>query len=379
MLKKAPYQLPSRPPSLGTITGYQAAAAMASEPLERAHSHDLELGATEAIQRHATRSVIAHKPVSQRKLDFERKRPRWLRECLAEATGVFLYVFPGVAATASFLTNVAHPLGVSPFGGLFQVGCAYAVGIAFAIITCAPTSGGHFHPAITLCFAFWQGFPWKKVPYYIVSQVLGAFVAGLVMMGMYWPQIQAMKQAFIAQGKPVVGNGTPASILCSFPNPDQTNLGFVFMTEFFVDFFIGLIIWACIDPANPFITPATVPFTIGLGYAAMIWGFADITIAANMARDLGTRMVAAIFFGREAFTYMNYSPIAILVNIPATFCATALYELLMCDSLSSISKGHAVHENGEEGLLRHFSKSGSMDEETMRLQATRRQEIGKTG
>ncbi|KAK7917270.1 hypothetical protein PG985_010878 [Apiospora marii] len=351
---------------------------MAPEPLERVDSHDLELGATEALQRHVTRSVITHKPVSQRKLDFEAKRPRWLRECLAEATGVFLYVFPGVAATASFLTNAAHPLGVAPFGGLFQVGCAYAVGIVFAIITCAPISGGHFHPAITLCFAFWQGFPWKKVPYYIVSQVMGAFVAGLVIMGMYWPQISAIKAAFLAEGKPVVGPGSPASILCSFPNPDQTNLGFVVMTEFFVDFFIALVIWACIDPANPFVSPTTVPFTIGLGYAAMVWGFADITIAANMARDLGTRMVAAIFFGRGAFTYMNYSPIAILVNIPATFCATALYELLMRDSLNSISKGHAAHEDGEEGLLRHFSKSGLMDGEMKGSQATGRQEIGKS-
>lgn len=77
---------------------------------------------------------------------------------------------------------------------------------------------------------------------------------------------------------------------------------------------------------------------------------------------------------------MNYSPITILVNITATFCATALYELLMRDSLNSISKGHASHEDGEEGLLRHFSRSELMDEETRRRsQNTRRQEIGKTG
>lgn len=288
-----------------------------------------------------------------------------------------MYVFPGVAATASFVTNATHPLGVSPFGGLFQVGCAYAMGIAFAIIACAPTSGGHFNPAITLCFAFWHGFPWKKVPYYILSQILGAFVAGLIMLGMYWPQISAMSAALIAEGKPLVGAATPASILCSFPNPEQTNLGFVFLTEFFVDFFIGLVIWACIDPANPFVGHTTVPFAIGLGYAVMIWGFADITIAANMARDLGTRMVAALFFGREAFTYMNYSPIAILVNIPATLCATAVYELLMRDSMGIISKGHAMHEDGEEGLLRHFHKSGMLDEEMMRSQALRGVEIGK--
>lgn len=54
-----------------------------------------------------------------------------------------------------------------------------------------------------------------------------------------------------------------------------------------------------------------------------MWGFADITISTNLARDLGTRIVALIFYGPEAFTYMGYAPIAILVNIPATLFATA--------------------------------------------------------
>ena len=87
----------------------------------------------------------------------------------------------------------------------------------------------------------------------------------------------------------------------------------------------------------------------------MVWGFAGISISTNLARDLGTRIVAAIFFGGEAFSYLNYSWIAILVNIPATLFATAYYEFLMRDSLQKIGKGHAVHEDGEEGLTRHLT------------------------
>lgn len=44
------------------------------------HTDDLELGATEAVQQHFARHVVASKPVSQRKLNFEHSRPRWLRE-----------------------------------------------------------------------------------------------------------------------------------------------------------------------------------------------------------------------------------------------------------------------------------------------------------
>ncbi len=316
----------------------------------------MELGVTHAVERHITRNVVAPKPVTQRKLNYEERRPRWLRECMAEATGVFFYVFPGIASIASFTLNTTSPIGVTAFGSLFQIGWAFALGIAFAIITCAPTSGGHFNPAVTVALWVWQGFPTKKVPYYIFSQIFGAFMAGLVVMGMYWPQISEMKAELLAAGKPLVANGAPASILCSFPNPDQTNLGYVFLTEFFVDSFIGIVIWACLDPANPFVSAAGAPFVIGLAYAAMVWGFADITISTNLARDLGTRIVAAIFFGKEAFTYMGYTPIAVLVNIPATLLATGYYEMLMRDSLLNIHKGHAVHEEGEDGLMRHISR-----------------------
>ncbi|KAM3455673.1 hypothetical protein NHJ6243_008422 [Beauveria neobassiana] len=336
---------------------------MSSPDLTRLHTHDLELGVTDAIQRHVSRHVVAAKPVSHRRLDFERARPRWVRECMAEATGVFFYVFPGIAAVASFTLNLASPVGVAAFGSLFQIGWAFGFGIAFAIICCGPTSGGHFNPCITIALWFWQGFPLKKVPQYIISQIFGAFIAGLLVMGMYWPQIQEMKAELIAAGKPLIANGAPASILCSFPNPNQTNLGFLFMIEFFVDAFLALVIWACIDPTNPFISPASAPFVIGTAYATMVWGFADITISTNMARDLGTRMVAAIFFGKEAFTYMTYSPISILVSIPATLCATGYYEFLMRDSLLRIQKGHVQFESGSEGLMRHLSRASATVED----------------
>lgn len=322
----------------------------------------MELGVTEAIQKQVSRHVVAPKPVSQLKLDFEHARPKWLRECMAEATGVFFYVFPGIASVASFTLNASSPLGVAAFGSLFQVGWSFAIGIAFAIIICAPTSGGHFNPAVTIALCVWQGFPIKKVPHYIFSQIFGAFMAGMLVMGMYWPQIQEMKQALLAEGKPLVANGAAASILCSFPNPDQTNLGFVFMTEFFVDSFIAVVIWACIDPANPFVSPSSAPFTIGLAYAAAVWGFADITVSTNLARNLGTRIVAAIFFGREAFTYMGYTPITVLVSIPATLFATAYYEFLLRDSLLSIHKGHTSHKEGSDGLVRHLTKTMTLDD-----------------
>ncbi|KAH7048312.1 aquaporin-like protein [Macrophomina phaseolina] len=317
----------------------------------------LEVGATDAVQKHYARHVVERRPVSQRKLDFEHRRPRWLREMAAEATGVFFYVYPGIASTASFFLNETEPA----FGSLLQIGFSYAFGIAFAIITSASTSGGHFNPAITICFAIWQDFPWKKVPVYIFAQIFGAFMAGLVLMGQYHEQISAFNAASLAKTGSSVYNGGPASILCTFPGETQHNLGYLFLIEFFVDSYIGIVIWSALDPANPFIAPASAPFVIGFAYAAMVWGFADVSISTNLARDLGTRLVAAIFFGAEAFSYRNYAWIAILVNVPATIFATCYYELVLRDSLAKLGTGKAVHESGEEGLQRHLSMTGVIE------------------
>lgn len=101
---------------------------------------------------------------------------------MAEATGVFFYVLPGIASTASFTLQKENPF----YGSILQVGFAYAFGIAFAIITCAPTSGGHFNPAITICFAIWQGFPWKKVPYYIFAQIFGQYHTPSISIAILW-------------------------------------------------------------------------------------------------------------------------------------------------------------------------------------------------
>lgn len=51
---------------------------MASNNMERLHTHDIEVGVSDVLQHHISRHVVGLKPVSQRKLDFEHKRPRML-------------------------------------------------------------------------------------------------------------------------------------------------------------------------------------------------------------------------------------------------------------------------------------------------------------
>lgn len=96
-----------------------------SSCLIQLHTNEIELGLVEAVQQHISRNVVAAKPISQRRLDFEQKRPRWLREMIAEAVGVYFYVFPGIGAIAAFTLNKED----AGFGSLLQVGFAFALGI----------------------------------------------------------------------------------------------------------------------------------------------------------------------------------------------------------------------------------------------------------
>lgn len=73
---------------------------------------------------------------------------------------------------------------------------------------------------------------------YIFAQIFGSFIAGLFLVGQYWPQMHALDLKMQAAGISSNSLGGPGSILCSFPAPTQTNFGYLFFIEFFVDSFI---------------------------------------------------------------------------------------------------------------------------------------------
>jgi len=89
----------------------------------------------------------------------------------AEALGTFWLVFGG-CGTAIFAGKEVGFAGIALAFGLTVLTGAYAFG---------PVSGGHFNPAVTVGLAVAKRFSWKDVPGYVVVQVIGASVAGLVL------------------------------------------------------------------------------------------------------------------------------------------------------------------------------------------------------
>lgn len=63
------------------------------------------------------------------------------------------------------------------------------VGTGLGVWVAGGISGGHINPAVTLCQAVFRGFPWKKVPYFILAQLLGALCGSAVVYANYFHAI----------------------------------------------------------------------------------------------------------------------------------------------------------------------------------------------
>ncbi|KAK7027994.1 hypothetical protein VNI00_015080 [Paramarasmius palmivorus] len=263
---------------------------------------------------------------------WERNRHRavhWFVECFAEFMGVFFYVYAGVGSQCLFI--LGHILALEGLSSILQVGIAYACGVIFAIVVCASTSGGHFNPCITITFMIFKGFPPLKGLRYITAQILGGYIACLLIYAQYRDMIVLAEGALAQTGKSSLmftPNG-PGGIFGLYVTPGS-NLGRVFLNEFVCDTMIALVIFGCLDPTNIFVTPPFIPVVIALAYAVAIWGFSAPGLAANAARDVGGRLVALTIWGTQA-SGGSYAAIAALTNIPATLLAFVIHELFHAD------------------------------------------------
>ncbi|KAK7031617.1 aquaporin-like protein [Favolaschia claudopus] len=202
-----------------------------------------------------------------------------------------------------------------------------------AITICTGTSGGHFNPCITIVEMLFKGFPPLKGARFIVSQILGAYIACLLVYAQWSTLIKAVETAlppptlaaiqYTPQG--------PAGIFAFYVSP-TASLGLAFLNEFVSDFFIATVIFGCLDPSNALVPPSMAPVLIAMAYAAVIWGFTPNGLAANSARDLGGRFAAMTIWGRDAAGRSGYAAIAALTNIPATILAYLFYEFMFYDS-----------------------------------------------
>ena len=105
--------------------------------------------------------------------DFNDPRQEW-RRLFSEVMGTFLLV---VVAAGGGMMNVAFD------GVIGRVAAVVAPGLMVMamILFMGKVSGAHFNPAVSIGFALRGDFPWKRVPGYVVAQMIGALLAALLL------------------------------------------------------------------------------------------------------------------------------------------------------------------------------------------------------
>ena len=112
--------------------------------------------------------------------------------------------------------------------------------------TAGGISGGHINPAVTISLALFRGFPWKKVPGYILAQILGSMTAAGINYIIYRGAISIYEGG--ASIRTVSGPTATASLFSTYPQTYVSNA-----TAFFQEFLnsaILLIVVLAISDAN---------------------------------------------------------------------------------------------------------------------------------
>ena len=105
--------------------------------------------------------------------DFDDPHQEW-RRLFSEFLGTFLLVM--VAAGGGMMSQ-AFPGAISRSAAVVAPGLTVMAIILFM----GKVSGAHLNPVVSIAFALRQDFPWRRVPGYIVVQLIGATLAALVL------------------------------------------------------------------------------------------------------------------------------------------------------------------------------------------------------
>jgi len=161
------------------------------------------------------------------------------------------------------------------------------------ILTFGPISGAHFNPAVTLADASQGGLPWREVPIYLASQIVGAF-AGVA-------------AAHLMFGEPVF-----------FASRHVRAGGAQLFSEFIATFGLLSVIWGCAR-----LRSSAVPFAVGAYITGAYW-FTSSTSFANPAVTLA-RAASDTFGGIRPGDVPGF----VIAQLAGAIAATLLFRWLV--------------------------------------------------
>ncbi|WP_449431453.1 MIP/aquaporin family protein [Pseudomonas putida] len=223
------------------------------------------------------------------------REPSLSSQCLAEFLGTALLIFFGIGCVAALKVAGAS-------FGLWEISITWGVGVSMAIYFTAGVSGAHLNPAVSIALTLFGAFDKRKLPFYLLAQVCGAFCGAALVYTLYnslffdYEQTHAMLRGSEASLE-------LAAVFSTYPNP-LLSTGEAALVEVIITAILMAVIMALTDDNNGLPRGALAPLLIGLLIAVIGSATGPLTgFAMNPARDFGPKLMAFLAgWGEIAFT-----------------------------------------------------------------------------
>ncbi len=201
---------------------------------------------------------------------------------LAELVGTMILVILGDGVVANVLLSKTKGQN----SGWIVVTTGWGLGVALAIYTVRAFSGAHLNPAVTLGMAAIGKFPWGSVAGYVLAQIIGAVIGGILVWLAYLPHWQETTDP-----------GTKLAVFCTGPAIPKPTMNL--LTEMIGTFVLVLGVLAILSPnnlvPNSDLDKGFGPLLVGV----LVWSIGlslggPTGYAINPARDFGPRLAHAL-------------------------------------------------------------------------------------
>jgi glycerol uptake facilitator protein len=239
---------------------------------------------------------------------------------LAEFIGTMMLIILGDGVVAGVLLRESK----AENSGWIVICFGWGMGVAIAVYAVIAISGAHINPAVTLGFASVGLLPLADVPGYIIAQMLGAFVGGVIV----W-------LAYLPHWEQTADPGLKLGVFCTAPaiyNTVANLITEIIGTAVLVFGVLGIVGNAQQLPQGgaDLFTFGIVPLLVGLlvlGIGLSLGG--PTGYAINPARDLGPRIAHAVLpIAGKGPSDWGYSWIPIVGPIIGGLIGAQLYNIL---------------------------------------------------
>ena len=224
------------------------------------------------------------------------------RRCAAELLGTLLLIVFGAGSVVAALTLGEGSLD---YAGLGIIALAFGLVVAIVIYAFGSTSGAHINPAVTISLAVTGRFPWRDVAPYVVAQIVGSVLGGLLIIGTFGRDAVDLGNGGVAFG-------------------DGVGFGQAVLVEAVATFLLLLaIMGTAVDRRAP---AGWAGLVIGLSVTCLIVVFGPLTGAAvNPARAFGPNAAAWMFDGSVAWSQF---PAYVIGSLLGGIAAVLSYDLI---------------------------------------------------